>query len=92
MRTPRYFPKAHHVSQTVSSYGLTGILTLNMGSISVLSGKEPLVDHAMFEFREPHNHPGVISFSEYGYDNDSDLEDDIMEDKQSTELQVADNE
>ncbi|KAL4071473.1 hypothetical protein V8B97DRAFT_1917308 [Scleroderma yunnanense] len=55
----------------------------------LLSEKKCLTDHAMFEFQGAHNHPRMISFGEYGYDDDSDMEDEAMEDEGSTELQIV---
>ncbi|KAL4077372.1 hypothetical protein J3A83DRAFT_4185784 [Scleroderma citrinum] len=56
---------------------------------SLLREKTRPLDHAMFEFRG-HNHPQMISDSEYGYNDDSDLEDEDTENKESVaKLQTA---
>jgi len=69
----------------VGSRDFRVIITRN----SVLKEKKSLVDHAMFEFHEVHSYPRTTSHSEYGYEDDSDLDEaeETEEEENTTELQ-----
>ena len=56
--------------------------------ISVLKGKKSLADHAMFEFHGVDNYPWMTSHNEYGYEDDSDLDEaEETEEENTTKLQ-----
>ncbi|KIM57525.1 hypothetical protein SCLCIDRAFT_1219363 [Scleroderma citrinum Foug A] len=74
-------PRALHANSGLLSESLPYLADL-------LKGKKSLADHAMFEFHGVDNYPWMTSHNEYGYEDDSDLDEaEETEEENTTKLQ-----